>query len=240
MYKRHNECLSNYMLYLIYTLAILLFINACTSDENEWKKAINSNTIESYENYLAQYPKGKHADTVSVILIELHDWDDVKKINTYNSFTKFLNEYPEGSKSDSALLMAHDRLVAEFRPDVILFIGLCKFPPGLGPGYGVWRGKLKFGFSEGGIFTGGISFIEPDPSVENIAIVVNDTTGLPPILEKGKVYIWQGGENFIFWRKFEVEDNEDLLSTRKKITKQLGLNANSGDSPEKIPFYHSK
>lgn len=279
MKKRLRTCIFNNVIIWTFTLAIILFTNACDMEEREWEKALNSDSIEKYEHYLAKYPEGKHAAEADTILIELRDWkaassantldvlknyltkypggrynqaandqldslfaqlekkafEEANKINTYKSYMGFIKNFPDGFYADSAKNLRNKLLLTEFRPDMLLFIG----HPGVDPSNGIWRGKLKFSLGKDGVFTGMIYFITPDPEEENVAVIVNDNQGLPAGIEKGKIYIWLGEEQFILWKTFDVMkgDNEQLKAARDKIAKQLGL-GKSGETLEEIPFYH--
>jgi len=258
-------------------LLTLMFLFACNPENREWTRATDKGTIEAFEQYLVQYPKGEHATEASSILKEIRIWDSVTianttaayqhyislypggqydtlaneqlniletkafkeagKIDTYNSYDQFLIEFPDGHYADTATQLAHLRLVSEFRPDVILFIGFL----GYDPLYGVWKGKLGFSLGQGGVFTGKLSFIPPDPSKEEVAVVVNDTTDMPSCLEKGKIYVWKGDEKFIFLRSFDVPvgKNENMNSLRDKLAEELNIKGSSGEVAEPIPFSRS-
>jgi hypothetical protein len=104
---------------------------------SDWDETLSKNNPEAFRKFISQYPTGQYRDTANKQLnslleqIEVHDFEEAHKVNTYKSYTKFLNKHPNGKNANKAREMAIDRLVEEFIPDVILFIGLYNFPADL-------------------------------------------------------------------------------------------------------------
>jgi len=76
-------------------------------DEISWIKASNSNKIEIVENYLQNYPKGKHTAKAKAIKSELktlnlkQEYDNASAQNTSSAWKKFLENYPNHPKASA-------------------------------------------------------------------------------------------------------------------------------------------
>jgi len=75
----------------------------------EWDIAFEQNTIESYNNYLKKFPKGKFSYTAINKIDEINEekiilpiWKSTIRINTYKAFNDFLDKYPYSTYSDLA------------------------------------------------------------------------------------------------------------------------------------------
>ncbi|MCR9285786.1 MAG: hypothetical protein NXI23_00200 [Bacteroidetes bacterium] len=71
-----------------------------------WAKAVEEETLITINDYLAQYPNGKHAVEAKNMIIDIEkrevqlkeesDWKKALDLNTLKSFQSFLTNYPEG------------------------------------------------------------------------------------------------------------------------------------------------
>ncbi|OGU59813.1 MAG: hypothetical protein A2V66_12175 [Ignavibacteria bacterium RBG_13_36_8] len=49
-------------------LSFLLFMHGCASEEGEWQKAKSENKIETYKEFLNNYPQSKHAKEIEILV----------------------------------------------------------------------------------------------------------------------------------------------------------------------------
>ncbi len=100
-------------------------------DDQAYRRAVSRNTIYSYEKYLKNYPKGRHADQATkkyeelkkVILLEERIKDDTTyesavKANTISALEDYIKEYPTGlhvQEAQIGILKLKDKIVKETR-----------------------------------------------------------------------------------------------------------------------------
>jgi outer membrane protein assembly factor BamD (BamD/ComL family) len=77
---------------LILFTVIFIFSLTCIAQKGKWKKAQKINTIESYQEFLRDYPNSEFNNEAEQKLIEL-EFNKAKKINTISSYKYFLNSY---------------------------------------------------------------------------------------------------------------------------------------------------
>ncbi len=75
--------------------AMITFSIACFPQKGKWKKALNINTIESYQDFLVNYPKSEFSDVAINNIMEL-EYKKAKEINSIDGYEKFIQKYPEG------------------------------------------------------------------------------------------------------------------------------------------------
>ncbi len=127
-------------------------------------------------------------------------------------------------------------------PDTLLFIG---HPDVRNANFGIWRGAPRLYKQQDAYNPYLPTLVVPDPSVRRIAVIVFDESGLdlPPTLEEGKVYIWRGDEDFVFWKAFEKQPIT-TVAERNALAKQLGivepLLSEMNEDPGFIPFGRKK
>lgn len=82
--------------------AFLIFISImCYSQTGKWKKAQKTNTVESYKEFLANYPASEYADDALAKLTEL-EFTKAQSSNTIESYSYFLDNYGENAFSNRA------------------------------------------------------------------------------------------------------------------------------------------
>jgi hypothetical protein len=100
-------------------------------DDQAYRRAVSRNTIFSYEKYLNNYPKGRHAEQATkkyeelkkVILLEERIKDDTTfesaiKTNTIAALEDYIKEYPSGlhvQEAQIGILKLKDKIVKETR-----------------------------------------------------------------------------------------------------------------------------
>lgn len=73
--------------------AFLILTLSCYPQKGKWKKAQKINTIESYQEFIANYPSSEFVSSAETKLIEL-EYEKSKRKNTIDAYTYFLNNYP--------------------------------------------------------------------------------------------------------------------------------------------------
>jgi tetratricopeptide (TPR) repeat protein len=83
-------------------LWLLVFLTAgCASEDQAWKRAHQSGSIEAYEEYLRSYPNGEFSAT-ALEVIEALSWDRAHKKDTIEAYQRFLKAYPNGDFTGAA------------------------------------------------------------------------------------------------------------------------------------------
>jgi len=83
---------------LVIGLSIIL---SCANENKDWEKVKSSNTVESYEEFIKEYPNSSLLDSAN-IYIELIYFSQAKKKNTIEGFENFISRYPESKLIKSA------------------------------------------------------------------------------------------------------------------------------------------
>lgn len=84
---------------LIFILTVLLFSTACFAQKNKWKKAQKINTIESYQEFVRNYPSSQFIGDAKQSLIEL-EFEKALKKNTVEGYNYFLRNYGENKYTE--------------------------------------------------------------------------------------------------------------------------------------------
>ena len=74
------------------------------ADDAAWVKALEKDTLEGYREYLAAFPKGKHADSAQAE-IDAYDnkaWGVAENRNTIAGYEDYLKAWPEGLHASKA------------------------------------------------------------------------------------------------------------------------------------------
>jgi hypothetical protein len=87
------------ILYLI-APTIFLFTN-CSREKNDWQVAKSQNTVQTYEQFIKDYPKSTFKDSASYKIEELFFKEAVTK-NTINDYSDFIKHFPKSIFIDSA------------------------------------------------------------------------------------------------------------------------------------------
>ena len=91
----------NVIILLIFLIIIALIISGCSTEEKTWSQALETNTIESYTQYLGKYPDGVYAEQAKGLVEEL-TWQKVKTRNDRNGYIEYVDNYPKGKYAETA------------------------------------------------------------------------------------------------------------------------------------------
>ncbi len=87
----------------------LVILLGCASEEGEYEKAKQSNTVQAYEDFIKKFPDGKHKSSALERIEEL-EFEGAKLENTTAGYKRFLAKYLE-SKLGTQARDGLDRLV---------------------------------------------------------------------------------------------------------------------------------
>ncbi len=79
----------------IFIIIIITILVGCTAEKDAWRDATDLDTIESYEKYLKEYPKGKYVEE-AIDKIEKIEWAIADKKGSLEGYLNYLQNYPEG------------------------------------------------------------------------------------------------------------------------------------------------
>lgn len=86
----------------IIVIAIIIIFALPTLKENSaYNKAVDKYTVESFQDYLVEYPEGKHIDDAN-FEIEAIRYKNAEQENTVEALKGYLEIYPEGKFADAA------------------------------------------------------------------------------------------------------------------------------------------
>jgi len=97
------------------SLAVVLvcgFLMGCASESSMYNRAVVSNDIGLYRNYLEKYPDGVHAEEAQTRIDEVL-WNHASESNTMEDYLNYLEESPEGSHRGAANRLARARAYEE-------------------------------------------------------------------------------------------------------------------------------
>jgi hypothetical protein len=88
----------------LFLIVIFLFaLFGCSSEESEWEKAKNENSILTFEKFLKEYPKSEKFDSANYFIQKI-DFGISKQKKSTKDFNYFIKKYPKSVFSDSAQL----------------------------------------------------------------------------------------------------------------------------------------
>jgi hypothetical protein len=80
-------------------LATLLAATGCDREPKQWLKATEAASVAAYEQYLAQYPKGAHADSAQSAITALKEgeaWTELSAAANGQAYERFLERFSNG------------------------------------------------------------------------------------------------------------------------------------------------
>ena len=89
-------------------IILSLIIISCGKVKKEYEKAKQTNTIQSYEEFIQQYPNNNYTKKARVKLDSLHndkikkDYEKAKQSNTIQSYEEFIQQYPNDNYTEKA------------------------------------------------------------------------------------------------------------------------------------------
>jgi len=96
--------------------AISLALLGCSRQQSDWQKTRETNTTESYEQFLKKYPTGeftKQAEARVKELYEERDWQKARDVDTPEAYQAFLKQYPEGKWTEEARIRVENFTLAQ-------------------------------------------------------------------------------------------------------------------------------
>lgn len=200
--------------------ALVLAVTGCSREASDWEHATQERSVETVQTFIDKHSDGEHADEARSLLVQVQaeqsSWEQVSADGGDIAFRAYIEQYPESRHlvpAQSGLDVAVKKLVSEFKADSLVVA--------IDPPYAVWRGTMAFAMGEGGMFTGRLTFVPPDPTQNNVAIAVLKNDALIPGLEPGRAYIWRGGTTVIDWQDVSAWDNDD------DVAEALGFDPNN-------------
>ena len=82
-------------------IVISILLAGCASQQSMHKKAVETNTVEKYEEFLQKYPDSEYQSEVKEKIIEL-EFSNARSKNTISAFETFLEKYPDNKYKSSA------------------------------------------------------------------------------------------------------------------------------------------
>ena len=84
-------------IYIKFIVIIGLLLVGCSSEEGDWKKAKELNTINSYDDFLKKYNQSKYVPEAKIIIQDFkatNDFEKAKQLNEIKYYEEFLKTYP--------------------------------------------------------------------------------------------------------------------------------------------------
>lgn len=96
---------------------VLMFgLVGCSRQQSDWQKARETNTTESYEHFLKEYPSGEFTAQAQARLKELgeeSDWQKARDADTSEAYQAFLKQHPEGKWTEEARIRVENFTLAQ-------------------------------------------------------------------------------------------------------------------------------
>lgn len=95
---------------------LLLGLAACSRQQSDWQKTRETNTADSYEQFLKKYPSGEFTAQAQARLKELveeSDWQKARDADTSDAYQAFLKEHPEGKWAEEARIRVENFTLAQ-------------------------------------------------------------------------------------------------------------------------------
>ncbi len=84
---------------------LTLGLAGCHREQSDWAKVRATNTVQSYEQYLAKYPNGSFVAQAEARLAQVEedqDWQKASATNTPEGYQAFLRQHPQGKWAEEA------------------------------------------------------------------------------------------------------------------------------------------
>jgi cell division protein FtsN len=96
--------------------AVLLVLIGCSRQQSDWQKTRETNTADSYEQFLKKYPSGEFTAQAEARVKELYeerDWQKARDADTPEAYQAFLKQYPEGKWTEEARIRVENFTLAQ-------------------------------------------------------------------------------------------------------------------------------
>lgn len=103
--------LGHFLNVIFFILVIALFF-ACSSnqDKDAWESSKSNNTIESYEQYLTEYPDGRHVADANEAIQDLYfQKAGDNQANLLEIYDDYVSKYPQGKYSEQFETMIYNK-----------------------------------------------------------------------------------------------------------------------------------
>src|ERR1700728_3043119 len=101
--------------------ALLMFgLSGCSRQQSDRQKTRETNTAESYEQFLKKYPSGEFTAQAQARVKELYeerDWQKARDADTQEAYQAFLKQYPEGKWTEEARIRVENFTLAQAPPN---------------------------------------------------------------------------------------------------------------------------
>lgn len=94
----------------------LLAVSGCSRQQSDWQKTRETNTADSYEQFLKKYPSGEFTAQAQARVKELYeerDWQKARDADTPEAYQAFLKQYPEGKWTEEARIRVENFTLAQ-------------------------------------------------------------------------------------------------------------------------------
>lgn len=95
---------------------LILAVSGCSRQQSDWQKTRETNTTESYEQFLKKYPTGEFTAQAQARVKELYeerDWQKARDLDTPEAYQAFLKQYPEGKWTEEARIRVENFTLAQ-------------------------------------------------------------------------------------------------------------------------------
>src|SRR5580658_8172557 len=105
---------------LVLCAALVFGLAGCSRQQSDWQKTRETNTAESYEQFLKKYPSGEFTAQAQARVKELYeerDWQKARDADTQEAYQAFLKQYPEGKWTEEARIRVENFSLAQAPPN---------------------------------------------------------------------------------------------------------------------------
>ena len=101
--------------FLILCCVAVLGIAGCSRQQSDWEKTRAANSVESYEQFLKQYPSGEFTAQAQARVKELNEereWQKARDADTAEAYQAFIKQFPEGKWAEEARIRVENLTLA--------------------------------------------------------------------------------------------------------------------------------
>jgi hypothetical protein len=99
---------------IVFVFTVLICLSVSCGNDKAWEETLKINTLEAYEKYIAENPKGKYIGDAENYIQKIKQeikqeqsfWDSIVYIGTLEAYNSYLEKYPDGmfnKMADSAV-----------------------------------------------------------------------------------------------------------------------------------------
>jgi cell division protein FtsN len=88
----------------------------CSRQQSDWEKTRAANTVESYDQFLKQYPSGEFTAQAQARVKELNEereWQKARDADTLDAYQAFIKQFPEGKWAEEARIRVENFTLAQ-------------------------------------------------------------------------------------------------------------------------------